>query len=54
MTKIYEARMVKGVKGWVVDSTSTKHVGAVKEEISYYTPIDESIECEYVGTIGLC
>lgn len=41
--------MVKGVKGWVVDFTSTKHIGAIKEEISYYTPIKEGIECEYVG-----
>ena len=41
--------MVKGVKGCVVDFTSTKHIGAVTEQISYYTPIKEGIECEYVG-----
>ena len=37
------------MKGCVVDSACTRHIGAFKEEFSSYTPMAEGIECIYVG-----
>ena len=46
---VCEAHLVTKVKGWVVDSACTRHIGAFKEEFSSYTPMTEGIECVYVG-----
>ena len=37
------------MKGWVVDSACTRHIGAFKEEFTSYTPIVEGTEFVYVG-----
>ena len=40
--------MVMGVKGWAVNSTSTRHIGPFKEEFTSYTPIKDGTKCVYV------
>ena len=45
------------VKGWVVDSVCTRHIGAFKKEFSSYTPMAEDTKCVYVGdnrSISVC
>ena len=46
---VCEAHLVTKMKEWVVNSACTKHIGAFKEEFSFYTPMAEGIECVYVG-----
>ena len=46
---VCEAHLVTKVKGWVVDSACTRHIGAFKEEFSSYTPMAKGTECFYVG-----
>lgn len=31
---VFEAQLVTSVKGWVVDSTHTRHIGTFKEEFT--------------------
>ena len=45
---VSKEHMVKWVKGWVVNSTSTRHIGPFKEEFTSYTPIKEGAKCVYV------
>ena len=49
MAVVSEAHLVSSVKGWVVDSACTRHIGAFKEEFTSYTPIVEGTEFVYVG-----
>ena len=46
---VCEAHLVTKVKGWVVDSACTRHIGAFKEEFSSYTSMAEGTKCVYVG-----
>ena len=46
---VCEAHLVTKVKGWVVDSACTRHIGAFKEKFISYTPMAEGTECVYVG-----
>jgi hypothetical protein len=41
---ISEAHMTMEVKGWVIDSASTRHICGNKEDLSSYTPIKKNIE----------
>ena len=41
---VFEAHLVPSVKGWVVDSACTRHIGAFKKEFSSYTLIAEGSE----------
>ena len=49
MAVVCEAHLVTKMKGWVVNSVCTRHIGAFKEEFSFYTPMAEGIECVYIG-----
>jgi hypothetical protein len=46
---VSEAHMTTEVKGWVIDSASTRHVCGNKEDLSSYTPIKENTEWVIVG-----
>ena len=46
---VCEAHLVTKVKGWVVNLTCIRHIGAFKEEFSSYTPMMEGTKCVYVG-----
>ena len=43
---MFEAQLVTSVKGWVVDSTCTRHTGAYKEEFT--SPIEVDTKCVFV------
>ena len=52
---VCEAHLVTKVKGWVVDSACTRHIGAFKEEFSSYIPIwRKAPNVSMLGTIGPC
>jgi hypothetical protein len=46
---VSEAHMTTEVKGWVIDSASTRHICGNKEDLSSYTPIKENTERVIVG-----
>uniref|UniRef100_A0A2N9GMJ7 CCHC-type domain-containing protein n=1 Tax=Fagus sylvatica TaxID=28930 RepID=A0A2N9GMJ7_FAGSY len=45
---VSEVHLVTGVKGWVMDSTATRHIGAFREEFISYAPLEEGTENVYV------
>ena len=45
---VSKAHLVSSVKGWVVDSAYTRHIGAFKEEFTSYTPIVDGTKFVYV------
>ena len=49
MAVVYKAHLVTEVKGWIIESACTRHIGAFKEEFSSYTSMVEDTECVYVG-----
>ena len=46
---VCKAYLLTKVKGWVVDSVCTRHIGTFKEEFNSYTPMVEGTKCVYVG-----
>jgi hypothetical protein len=46
---VSEAHMTTKVKGWVINSTYTRHICENKEDLSSYTLIKENIELVIVG-----
>ena len=34
---VFEVHLVTGVKGWVVDSAATRHIGAFREDFISYS-----------------
>lgn len=45
---VFEAQLVTSVKGWVVDSTHTRHIGTFKEEFTSQTLIAEGIKPVFI------
>jgi nitrogen fixation protein len=46
---VFEAHMTTEVKGWVIDSASTRHICGNKEGLSSYIPIKENNKRVIVG-----